>query len=110
VAARRQTLSEQLSELFLKVGAYYPGRWNVPLTETIKSSFKERSLRDYSSFGGRKVREQNRMDGLKLILEDGSWILFRLSGTEPVCRLYCEASTPEALEELATTARDFLFS
>jgi phosphoglucomutase len=110
VAARRQTLSEQLNELFLKVGAYYPGRWNVPLTETIKSSFKERSLRDYSSFGGRKVHEQNRTDGLKLILEDGSWILFRLSGTEPVCRLYCEASTPEALEELAITARNFLFS
>lgn len=109
VAARRQTLAEQLEELFLKVGAYYPGRWNVPLTEIVKASFKERSLRDYSSFDGRKVREQNRMDGLKLIFEDGSWILFRLSGTEPVCRLYCEARTPQALEELATAARNFLF-
>ena len=78
-------------------------------SETVKASFKERSLRDYSSFEGRKVREQNRTDGLKLIFEDGSWILFRLSGTEPVCRLYCEARTPQALEELATAARNFLF-
>jgi len=109
VAARRQSLSKQLDELFLRVGAYYPGRWNVPLTETIKSSFKERSMRDYSSFEGRQVREQNRTDGLKLIFEDGSWILFRLSGTEPVCRLYCEARSPKALDELATAARNFLF-
>jgi phosphomannomutase len=35
--------------------------------------------------------------------------LFRLSGTEPVCRLYCEARTAEGLEDLATAARRFLF-
>ncbi len=110
VATRRQTLAEQLDALFLKVGRYCPGRWNVPLTETIKNSFKERSVRDYSSFEGRRVREQNRTDGLKLLFDDGSWILFRLSGTEPVCRLYCEARSEKALEELATAARNFLFA
>ncbi|MSO20940.1 MAG: phosphoglucomutase/phosphomannomutase family protein [Acidobacteria bacterium] len=110
VATRRRTLSEQLDALFLKVGRWCPGRWNVPLTETLKTSFKERSMRDYSSFDGHTVHEQNRTDGLKLIFDDGSWILFRLSGTEPVCRLYCEARSEKALEELATTARNFLFA
>jgi phosphomannomutase len=51
-----------------------------------------------------------RLDGLKLILEDGAWVLFRLSGTEPVCRMYCEASTLERLAELERAGRKFLFS
>jgi phosphoglucomutase len=42
----------------------------------------------------------NRLDGVKLILEDGSWLLLRPSGTEPVVRLYAEASTERQLEAL----------
>jgi len=109
VASRRASLREQIEELFRKVGSYYPGRWNVPLTETVKNRFAERSRQEYSSFEGRRVQKTQRTDGLKLILEDGSWVLFRLSGTEPVCRLYCEAPSQKQLEELAQAARKFLF-
>jgi len=109
VAARRASLREQIGELFRKVGSFYPGRWNVPLTETVRNRFAERSQQEYISFQGRRIAKVQRTDGLKLILEDGSWVLFRLSGTEPVCRLYCEASTEKGLEELAQAAREFLF-
>jgi phosphomannomutase len=30
-------------------------------------------------------------DGVKLNFDDGSWILFRKSGTEPIIRIYCES-------------------
>ncbi|MEE8177898.1 MAG: phosphoglucomutase/phosphomannomutase family protein [Acidobacteriota bacterium] len=109
VASRGMPLDRQIQELFGKVGSYYPGRWSVPLTETLKKRFVERSKQEYSDFQGRRVVKTVRMDGLKLLLDDGSWVLFRLSGTEPVCRLYCEASTEKGLEELAATARRFLF-
>jgi len=109
VASRRTSLARQLQDLFRKVGSYYPGRWNVPLTEPVRIRFTERSRAEYSSFEGRRVAKTDRTDGLKLHLEDGSWVLFRLSGTEPVCRLYCEARTEKGLEELATAARRFLF-
>jgi phosphomannomutase len=46
------------------------------------------------------VIQVNRLDGVKLLLEDGSWLLFRTSGTEPVVRLYAEAGTPKLLEGL----------
>ncbi len=108
VASRQAPLREQLRELFRKVGSYYPGRWNVPLTETVRNRFVERTSREYSVFDGRRVAKTQRLDGLKLILEDGSWVLFRLSGTEPVCRMYCEASTPEHLVELERAGRKFL--
>jgi phosphoglucomutase len=109
VASRRKPLAEQLRNLFAKVGSYYPRRTNVTLTETVKKQFTERSRAEYSSFDGRRVVKTDRTDGLKLVLEDGSWVLFRLSGTEPVCRLYTEAPTEERLEQLTEAARRFLF-
>ena len=110
VASRQTPLREQLGSLFRKVGAYYPGRWNVPLTETVRNRFIERTRQEYSVFDGRRVAKIQRLDGLKLILEDGAWVLFRLSGTEPVCRMYCEASAPELLAELERAGRTFLFN
>ena len=109
VASRKAPLRRQIEELFRKVGSFYPGRWNVPLTEPVKNRFAERSRQEYSSFDGRRVQKTQRTDGLKLVLEDGSWVLFRLSGTEPVCRLYCEAPSERQLEELAQAGRRFLF-
>jgi phosphomannomutase len=50
------------------------------------------------------VATENRLDGLKLIFDDGSWVLMRPSGTEPVVRIYAEAATLAAAEKLAKEA------
>ena len=60
-----------------------------------------------ASFAGRRVRDVVRIDGLKLVLEDGSWVLFRLSGTEPVCRVYAEARSENDLPALIEEGRKF---
>ncbi|HXG25624.1 MAG TPA: phosphoglucomutase/phosphomannomutase family protein [Candidatus Binatia bacterium] len=39
-------------------------------------------------------------DGFKFFVEDGSWLLIRTSGTEPLVRVYTEASSPEARDAL----------
>jgi len=44
--------------------------------------------------------EINTMDGVKLVYGDGSWILFRPSGTEPIFRLYAESVSEERVMEL----------
>jgi phosphomannomutase len=46
------------------------------------------------------VAQHVTIDGHKFILEDGSWVCFRPSGTEPVVRFYLEAFTPAALAQL----------
>ncbi len=56
---------------------------------------------------GKKVAKVIRTDGLKCVLEDGSWVLFRLSGTEPVVRIYAEAFSPETLETLLASAKEY---
>src|SRR5208283_12188 len=83
VATRGKSLRVQLEELFAKVGSYYPVRENFHLTPEMKA--------DPTELGGRKVVKVVRTDGLKLILDDGSWVCYRLSGTEPVVRAYTEA-------------------
>jgi phosphomannomutase len=46
----------------------------------------------------------NFSDGFKFLFENGDWLLIRPSGTEPVLRLYCEASTLDQVDRLLRTA------
>ncbi|HUY61583.1 MAG TPA: phosphoglucomutase/phosphomannomutase family protein, partial [Candidatus Dormibacteraeota bacterium] len=39
-------------------------------------------------------------DGFKFWMADGSWVLVRMSGTEPLMRVYSEADTPERVQAL----------
>ena len=43
-------------------------------------------------------------DGVKLNFADGSWILFRKSGTEPMIRIYCESPDAGRVGEMLDTA------
>jgi len=74
VATRGKSLGVQLNELFAKVGSFYPIRENFRLTPEVKAAFTEKMKADPTELGGRKVARIVRTDGLKLVLEDGSWV------------------------------------
>ena len=63
-----------------------------------------------SKLGEHPIVEINRKDGLKMIFSDGSWILLRLSGTEPVARVYVEAPNDDKLKELSDLAQQFVLT
>src|SRR5205085_12088819 len=94
VARRRTNLKEQIRALFAKVGSFYPRRDNFRLTEEVKRAFTEKVRAEPRELGGRRMSAVVRTDGLKLVFDDGSWVLYRLSGTEPVVRVYSEARSP----------------
>jgi phosphomannomutase len=50
----------------------------------------------------------DRTDGAKFAFEDGSWMLLRLSGTEPLLRLYVEAENSAASAKLVREATDWI--
>ncbi|USZ69584.1 phosphoglucomutase/phosphomannomutase family protein [Halorussus salilacus] len=54
---------------------------------------------------GEHVENVNTTDGFKILLEDGSWLLVRPSGTEPKMRVYAEAASAERVEELLDAGR-----
>ena len=67
-------------------------RENFRLTPEVKEKFTEKVKKDPTgACCGRKVKQVVRTDGLKLIFDDGSWVCYRLCGTEPVVRVYSEA-------------------
>jgi alpha-D-glucose phosphate-specific phosphoglucomutase len=108
VATRGKSLGAQLKELFAKVGSFYPVRENFRLTPEVKAAFTEKMKADPTELGGRKVAQVVRTDGLKVILEDGSWVCYRLSGTEPVVRAYSEARSEHDMEALKAAAEKFV--
>jgi phosphoglucomutase len=110
VAVRGKSLSEQLRQLFDKVGSFYPNRENFRLTPEVKDKFTEKIKTDPHELGGRKVTQVVRTDGLKLILDDGSWVCYRLSGTEPVVRVYSEARKESDSAPLSEAAKDWVLA
>ena len=109
VAKRGRSLGEQLKELCNQVGSYYAQRENFRLTPGVKEKFTGKLESDPHEFSGRKVAEVVRTDGLKLVFEDGSWVCYRLSGTEPVVRVYSQARSKPGLEQLSEAAKQWIF-
>jgi phosphoglucomutase len=108
VAARGKSLTEQLKELIEKVGNLESGRIGVKLTQEVAARLKEKLAQEPTEIGGRQIEKINRMDGVKFMFEDGSWILMRPSGTEPMVRIYAEAENKEVLEVLLEQGRHYL--
>jgi alpha-D-glucose phosphate-specific phosphoglucomutase len=110
LAARRASLAEQLRALFRKVGTeFWPIRENLHVPDEIRTRVLARLQKNLREFLGRRVKQIERLDGTKMIFEDGAWILMRLSGTEPLLRLYAEADSPERSRRLAENARQWIF-
>jgi phosphoglucomutase len=109
VARRGKSLGEQLKAICNQVGSYYPERQNFRLTPEVKAKFTEKLRSDPREFCGHPVSQVVRTDGLKLVFSDGSWVCYRLSGTEPVVRVYTEARSEKGLEKLSTAAKHWIF-
>jgi len=110
VAVRGASLSEQLDELYKRVGRLESERIGVRLTDEIASTLSEKLGREPEEIGGRKIDSVNRMDGVKFNFSDGSWMLMRPSGTEPMVRIYAESSNRSDLDKLLEDGRTYLLS
>ncbi len=108
VATRGVSLTEQLNELISRIGNLESGRIGVRLTDEIAQSLQEILSRDPSEIGGRKIENINRIDGVKFLFADGSWMLMRPSGTEPLVRIYAETENKQDLEVLLEQGRNYL--
>ncbi len=104
-ALHRRPLSEVYAGLLKKYGVFHSSYLNLRIDGAEKDALMSR-LRDAtpSSFAGVAVADVLTVDGVKLNLEDGSWMLMRPSGTEPLVRIYTEARTKDRLKELEKAA------
>ncbi|MBF0545566.1 MAG: phosphoglucomutase/phosphomannomutase family protein [Candidatus Riflebacteria bacterium] len=110
VAMEKKSLGTILEDLYKKVGYYHTCRLNFHLTQQQKTTVMEKLKTDPKDIAGLKLKEVVKIDGTKYILENDSWILIRLSGTEPVARYYAEAKDLNTLETLKKFGAEFMNS
>lgn len=108
VAREGKSVKELLARLYDEVGTFVTRRENITLSPALEEGYAEKQRQAPGSFAGMKVTEKVTVDGSKFILEDGSWLLFRKSGTEPVVRLYGEASSEERLAAVMAAGKQFI--
>ncbi len=100
VARKGKGIPQLIEDLFARVGPVYNLRINLALAPAAKERLMDRLATAPPRFAGLAIEQHVTLDGHKYILQDGSWVCFRLSGTEPVVRFYFEASSEEALQRL----------
>lgn len=110
VVKRNASLTEQLDDLYNRVGRLESGRIGVKLTENVAALLKEKLAQDPDEIGGRRIERIERMDGVKFFFNDGSWILMRPSGTEPLVRIYAESENRSELEKLLVIGQNYLLN
>ncbi|HKR66488.1 MAG TPA: phosphoglucomutase/phosphomannomutase family protein [Thermoanaerobaculia bacterium] len=110
VARLGKPLSRLIEELYEEFGSYYSRRVDLKLTPQIKDSLAAKLANPPRQIEALAVRDINTTDGVKLIFNEQTWLLFRLSGTEPVARLYAEAGSPKELKQIVDLGRKFVAS
>ncbi|HZY30303.1 MAG TPA: phosphoglucomutase/phosphomannomutase family protein [Candidatus Methylomirabilis sp.] len=102
LATEEKSLGAVLRELQTEVGPHYYRRLDLGLDCVVDVRELERRIlaEPPTSIEGWHVKEVQTLDGVKLVGEDGGWLLIRPSGTEPVLRLYAEAPTIEQVSRL----------
>jgi phosphomannomutase len=95
-------IKEVIKDINSKYGYFEFKRIDVNKTINIPSDLPTKEIFN------KKVIEVNKIDGLKVILEDGSWFLIRKSGTENLVRIYIESNTKDNIRKLEDFIKKFL--
>ncbi len=101
--------SQLLEHLFSKVGEHHYDRIDIHIQPEEKDTLNSRiSGQTVKSIAGKNVVRLDTRDGYRYVLDDGSWLLVRFSGTEPLIRIYAEAHTPQQVQRLLDSGRKML--
>jgi phosphomannomutase len=105
-------LDRALEDLAAEFGSFAYGRRDVHLPVALIGDFLSAVRNDPpAEVAGARITEVRDLDGVKYVLGEQGWLLHRLSGTEPMIRLYCEHEEESAvnriLDEAESRLRDF---
>lgn len=107
MAQTGKKLGELIAELYAEIGSFYADRVDFHLERTqIEALQTKLSRTKIQTIASKKVVSVNRLDGFKYLFEDNSWLLLRASGTEPLLRIYAEASSWEAVQKLLSAGKN----
>src|SRR5262249_21708296 len=101
LAVGRRGLTQALDALASEFGRFEYGRRDVYLpVEAIRAYVESVRARAPKTVAGETVTKIQDLDGVKYLFGERGWLLHRLSGTEPMVRLYCEHVDGSKMEEI----------
>jgi phosphomannomutase len=107
MARRGKALPELLEEVFTKVGPHYYDRIDITMTPEERDRIAGiLPTLEPQAIDGLRVTGFDRTDGLRFLLEDGAWALIRLSGTEPLMRIYTEVRQAQQVQPVLQAVRE----
>ena len=111
LALSGRDLETALQELADEFGALAYDRRDFYLPVPVITEFlREVEAAPPESVAGHPVTRIGNKDGIKYVLGDSGWLLHRLSGTEPMIRLYCEEADERSVAEILEAASQRLAS
>ena len=112
MVSQKKNIKKILSEMEREFGRYFYERLDLQLStdEALPHLYSVdlNRLKTLESILGKKVVQIKDLDGVKLICEDESWLMFRPSGTEPLVRIYAEAASQSKAKQLIRFGESFL--
>ena len=104
-----KSLGELVAELHREFGPHHYGRVDLTLAPGQKERAMEAaSAKDLKQFAGFGVERRENLDGIKMYLDNGAWLLVRSSGTEPLLRVYSEAPSQQIVQAVLSRAESFI--
>ena len=117
MAEEGKPLGQLVRDLQQEYGEHHYDRTDLHLRNEMKEDAIRRALAKPAMMGSFRVKEVGTLDGVKFYLNaptngNGAeaWVLVRASGTEPLLRIYCEASTPELVAQILRETEAFVKS
>jgi phosphomannomutase len=88
------------------MGAWYYNRVDIQYPPSEREAILARvGAARPQDIGGSPLASVNTIDGYKFLAQDGSWLLIRFSGTEPLLRIYTETTSPERVQQILAQGR-----
>ncbi|MDD4940808.1 MAG: phosphoglucomutase/phosphomannomutase family protein [Candidatus Omnitrophica bacterium] len=103
---RKKSITRVLADMEKEFGRYYYLREYI--TVQALGGFKMESVTSIRQVLDKRVVKVNDIDGVKLILEDGSWLMLRASGTEPIIRIYAESKSLKRTRDMLAFGRNLI--
>jgi phosphomannomutase len=116
MADEGKSLGQLVAALQSEYGPHFYARRDLHIPNDVKNAAIARAgSNDTTSLGRYKILRKENLDGIKFYLDTPikdqgaeAWLLLRSSGTEPLMRIYSEASSPELVQELLEEAVAFV--
>ena len=107
IARTKKSPSELLAYLYGKVGTHHYQRQDIVFPEEKRQAIIQHLKQNVpGDIDGITVKQFDTVDGFRYTLEDGSWLLIRFSGTEPLLRIYAEDGSPARVEKLLAAGKE----